>query len=162
WQSWVLLSALAAFFLAFLRLQQTRRIALWRAHARTRLAVPRQEVVLRESPLRLAAQIAWIAGLAGATILLTAWIAPHLWKDGGRGGGVAGAPIATGAGSTNVGTCCPTTPAVETPRQRVVEYLPLLRPHSEEPTSVGNRCVVCRDGVPIVDSPVGEPSTGSA
>ena len=66
--SWVLLTALAALMLASFRLQEARRIAVWQGHATARLAAARPPVILRRTPLRQAAQLAWIVTLAAATL----------------------------------------------------------------------------------------------
>jgi len=150
--SWVLLSALAALLIASLRLQETRRIAVWQAHATVRLAPQRPTVILRRQPLRVAAQLAWVVTLAAATLALTAWIAPSLWhKDpvpGEQASQVAGSPQGSGASGSGE-PCCTDSSFAEAPRSRVREYFSMLRPHGDRPPSPPTSCVACSDGVPI-------------
>ncbi|MEO7328843.1 MAG: hypothetical protein ABI193_09715 [Minicystis sp.] len=149
--SWVLLTALAALFVAFLGLQETRRIAVWQAHAMVRLAEPAPTVILRRQPLRLAAQLAWIAMLAAATLGLTAWIAPSLWQKDelpGDQAAAAGSPQGAGA-SGSAAPCCTPQSFDDAPKSRVREYFSLLRPHGDKALVVPTECVACSDGVPI-------------
>ena len=153
--SWLLLSALAVLFLAFLHARETRRLALWRRHATVRISPPRGFAVLREAPLRVIAQAAWLAGLGAATLLLTAWIAPHLWHKDKLPGSAANAPSV--ASSTSGGadgaqaqaeSCCPEPAVASARRERVREYFPLLRTHEQDVAPVPSHCVLCVDGVP--------------
>jgi len=157
-EGWVMLGALAVLLVAFLRARETRRAAIWTRHAAVRLAAPAgPAVVLRRSPLRAAAQLAWVLSLGAASLALTAWIAPHLWQTeklpghhaatSAAGQGYAGQPYAWAGDAT----CCPDeATVVDVHRRRVKEYLPLLRAHDEAaPPSLPSRCTVCRDGVPI-------------
>jgi hypothetical protein len=78
-KGWLLLGALGLLLMGFLHARETRRVALWKGYAIAPLAEPRSQAVLREGPLRAAAPALWVAGLGAATLLLTGWIAPHLW-----------------------------------------------------------------------------------
>lgn len=149
--SWLLLSGLAALFVAFLRAKETRRVALWQNHAPQPLAMPGRSAVMREAPLRVVGQAGWIAAVGAATLLLTAWIAPHLWQKENTTSRSASAPAAgvgMGAGPGAM-ACCPQDMPAEVKRERVREYLPLMRAHDTEIATTPQYCTACRDGVPI-------------
>jgi hypothetical protein len=165
---------LAALFVAFLRASETRRVALWQAHASERLAAPRPRAVLRASPLRAASQIAW-TGLVGATALvLTAWIAPHLWqREQQKHASLLAAQAVQRAAAerpkppawaTELLPCCPENERREEPRDRVREYLPLLNGQDEYERRLAMSpppaaCTACRDGEPL-DNASGNASSG--
>lgn len=150
--SWVLLTTLAALMLAFFRLQEARRIAVWQGHATARLAEVRPPVILRRTPLRHVAQLAWIVSLAAATLGLTAWIAPHLWQKEQIPADHA-APLAAGAAGIDEGSgerCCTAESfEEEAPKSRVREYFSLLRPHESAVPSAPTACLACVDSVPV-------------
>jgi hypothetical protein len=166
-RSWLLLGGLTVLLVGFLRAHETRRVALWQGYATERLAKPRGRAVLRRAPLRVAAQLAWVAALGAGALVLTAWIAPHLWQDEKVGKHPVSVPATTVPTETTAGagpTCCPTeTVVVEVSRRRVTEYFPLLRPHDEHvpPPPAAPACVACRDGVPV-DQGVASGGTASA
>jgi hypothetical protein len=152
--SWALLSALALLFLGFLHTRETRRLGLWRRHATVRISPPRGGAVLREAPLRSLAQGAWLAGMGAATLLLTAWLAPHLWhKDKVVSHAASPRPAAmttgAGGGTGYAANCCPEPAPVSTHREQVREYFPLLHAHDAivTPPPPAN-CVACTGGVP--------------
>jgi hypothetical protein len=152
--SWVLLSVLAGLFVAFLAAREARRVALWQRHAVLRLSTARGAAVLRRSPTRSAAQAAWTVATAGATLLLTSWIAPHLWQNeqtGPLGHGVS-SQLAAGAGGG--APCCPEAPDTAGESHRVREYFPLLHPHGDALAPVSVVCVACVGGVPTGPAPV--------
>jgi hypothetical protein len=156
-ESWVLLSALVALFVAFLGARELRRIALWQTHATRRLSVLRPSALLRRSPSRTGAQAAWFAGTAGATLLLAAWVAPHLWQtDEAERQAIFLSQQQAGAANPGSGIpCCPEAQDFEVESHRIREYLPLLKPHEDaaHPGPLA-RCVACRDGVAIGASPL--------
>jgi hypothetical protein len=155
-RGFALLAALAGLFVSLLHARETRRVALWKAHALRALASPPRETVLREAPLRPAAPAAWIAGLGVATLALTAWIAPHLWQKEDLPPELRRVPSAGTEASGGRGTdepCCPEPEPVEVPRTRVREVFPVLsaeegRPPRPAPVA----CVLCgarRRGEPV-------------
>jgi hypothetical protein len=145
----LLLAALAAFFLVFLYARERRRIALWQTKAAVRVAPARPRAVLLQAPLRSAAQAVWLLATAGATLLLTMWIAPHLWQKDESSERVAavGGEAAPGTGAGGGAVCCPETSSAEAKSRRVREYLPLLEPKLEQATAASGRaCVPCAAG----------------
>ncbi|MSP59181.1 MAG: hypothetical protein EXR72_02370 [Myxococcales bacterium] len=146
----VLLAGLALLFLAFLRAREYRRVGLWRAVAAVPLATTHAGAVLREAPGRSLARVCWLVMVGGLTFGITAWVAPHLWKQEKLPGGhvaVAGdgfGPAGEGGGLP----CCPAA-EVATERSRVREYFDLVRGHDDEAPAVrpGVDCRACdRDG----------------
>ena len=159
-ESWLLLGALAVLLLGLLRARETRRVALWRAHAVTRLAAPAGEAVLRQAPLGRAGQLAWMAVVGAATLALTGWLAPKLWQhddlDDTRrhGAGVAGYDVAD-----RDFTCCDELSKVE--QKKVKEYLPIARPRDTKAHVPGGAaCVVCRNGLPVQQASVAAQEPG--
>ena len=153
-QGTLLLAALSGLFLAFLGARETRRAALWQAHATTRLGTAGRRVVLREAPLRFMGRAGWVSTLGAATLLLTAWIAPHLWQkektERPSMQPVSGAGKATSAGTEPEESCCSDSMDAEVQSSRVREYFPVHRTHDRSvATPSPTRCVACRDGVPI-------------
>ena len=153
---WLLLSALGVLLLGFLRARESRRVALWQEHATAPLAEPSNRAVLREAPLGVAAQLVWMAGIGGATMLFTAWIAPHLFQTetvGHHSVAVASAArvAPNGQNLTDTYTCCPENGVADVERRRIREYLPLLHGQDErEATYVSpTACVSCVNGEPV-------------
>ena len=125
---------LAALFIAYVRARETRRTALWRSHASTRLGKPRPRSVLRTSPFRTTAQLGWTALVGVSTLVLTAWIAPHLWqKDASKPvTRVKATAVAAGASEGyGYGSCCSLEEIEEARRVRFREYFPLGSGHEE-------------------------------
>jgi uncharacterized membrane protein YgcG len=146
-----LLIGLAVLFVAFLRARETRRVALWQAHASARLATPLPRSVLRASPLRATSQLVWTGFVGAAALVLAAWIAPHLWqKEQARHPSAAPAQATTGElaeGASGGTPCCPEPAFEEEKRVRVREYFPLFRGRGEgEHPPSPPTCSVCRDG----------------
>ena len=143
---------LAGLFVAFLRARETRRVALWRGHSSARLAEPLPRAVLRASPVRAASQVIWTGFAGAAALVLTAWIAPHLWqKDESKDIHVATAAAThtwsktPGAPGPSSEACCPDVALVEQKHARVREYLPLLH-HDDGPAATvaqSSACIVC-------------------
>jgi hypothetical protein len=168
----LLLGALAVGLLGFLLAREARRVALWQGHAVQRLAAARSPVVLRTAPLRAVSRIAWVAALAVGTVALTAWIAPHLWQKETLQSKAAvtpppgetnASPPSSGAAGGGYGEPCCDGVAVEAPRTRVSEYLPLLRPHDDATHGwIPAHCVVCRDGVPFQGGAASGATAGGA
>ncbi|APR79241.1 Hypothetical protein A7982_04588 [Minicystis rosea] len=155
-QGFLLLAALAGLLLAFLGARETRRVALWQARATVRLGTERRQVVLREAPLRFLGRIGWVGTLGAATLMITAWIAPHLWQQEKTERHTAKTqtskgqvPSATGSAAP-AEACCADSMAAEVQTTRVREYLQVRRTREQTTAeSVASRCVACRDGVPI-------------
>jgi hypothetical protein len=139
---------LAALFVAFFRARETRRVMLWRTHASTPLAAPRPPTVLRFSPLRETAQLGWTVLAGAATLVLAAWVAPHLWgKDTQpRLDGASSPPE-----SAMAGACCP---RAETGNERVREYFPLVHAHAKD--GLSKTCVECSSDFGVVSSELGQ------
>jgi hypothetical protein len=157
--SWLLLSALGVLLLGFLRARESRRVALWQRHATTPLAGPSNRTVLREAPLGVASQLVWMAGLAGVTMLFTAWVAPHLFQNEKLGihkvsaaSSGAGKLALNGSSALENETCCPENGVAEVEHRRIREYLPLLHGQDDQEATYNTRsarCVACVDGVPV-------------
>lgn len=152
----LLLGVLGILLVGFLRVRETRRVTMWQACSTRRLAEPRSRAVLQETPLRFLAQMGWLVAVGTVTVILTGWIAPHLWHKetvAGRGAMAATAlavapPRAAGeqpSSAPPAETCCPEARDMEVQRRRVREYFPFLRPLDEEtkPASWPAGCVVC-------------------
>ena len=128
---------LAALFVAFVRARETRRTALWRAHGGMRIAKARPRSVLRTSPLRTTAQLGWTALVGASILVLTAWIAPHLWqKDTTKARPRVTSTAAAGSGYDNgysysYGTCCSLEEIEEAKRVHLREYFPLTSAQEE-------------------------------
>jgi hypothetical protein len=153
-----LVIGLGALFIAYLRARETRRVALWRSHAAVRLATPTARAVLRASPLRAASQHAWTVLAGGSALVLTAWIAPHLWQTE-QGKHPSAAAVATGArGTTGAASsaaggaqpCCSQSSLIDTKRVRVREYFPLVHGHDEgQELAAASPCTtVCQEREP--------------
>lgn len=143
---------LGALFIVYLRARQTRRVAIWKAHASERLADALPRTVLRASPIRSAAQHVFSAMAGACALVLTAWIAPHLWqtvKDPSRAPSSSAASSAYASRSSNHSKygkpCCR---AGMKRRERVKEYFPLQHAHDlDEDDSYdydGAQCRVCK------------------
>ena len=76
-------------FLLFMRVRETRRVALWRTEAAVRLAADVSETVLARAPARIFSQATWFAGVGASALFVSAWVLPHLMQDehalGGNG-----------------------------------------------------------------------------
>jgi hypothetical protein len=105
--------------------------------------------VLRASPIRAAGQHVFSAMTGAAALVLTAWIAPHLWqtvKDPWHAPSSAlSSPYATPHGSAYAqGSGKPCCPIGMKKRERVKEYFPLQRAHDTDEDDVpGAQCRVC-------------------
>jgi hypothetical protein len=147
-EEWMLLAALAALFVAFLYARESRRVELWRTHAAVRLSTPKAGALLRRAPLRTLAQVGWAAATGVAALLLTAWIAPHLWQNeavASEANASAASGMRWGLGPWASGAplpCCPVS--VDVPRHRLRQYLPL--PLQDEPAGpAASACRSCRE-----------------
>lgn len=160
-----LLVGLGGVFVAFLRARETRRAAIWKTHAPTRVAETRKRAVLRASPVRALASHAITALVAAGALVVTAWVAPKLWHQEEVARKVAAAHARPPRGhlanqrarawERGGGPCCASDDVapVVTIRRRVDEYLPLLSGH-EETSHVGalasplapRACVPCAAG----------------
>jgi len=138
---------LAALFIAYVRARETRRTALWRSHGGTRLAKPRPRSVLRTSPFRTTSQLCWTALVGASTLVLAAWIAPHLWqkavtKAPPRATTTAAASPSSASGYSD-GTCCSIEEIEEAKRVHFREYFPLMSAHDETTRAMWNNRRVC-------------------
>lgn len=140
----VLLGALAVLFIVFLRLRESRRVALWRTVAATPLATAKPNAVLKEPPGRQFARGGWALLVSSITFGVTAWVAPYLWQTESFDAGqveVANPEPAHGL------ACCPVHWDAEVTRSRVSEYFDIGRGHDEltGPPRKGIDCQVCED-----------------
>ncbi len=71
---------LAVAFMLFLRVRESRRVAMWRTIAPTPLAVTKSATTLREVPGRQLARGGWSLVIGGLALAITAWLAPRLWQ----------------------------------------------------------------------------------
>ncbi len=142
---------LAALFIAFVRARETRRTALWRAHGGTRIAKARQRSVLRSSPFRTTSQLGWTALVGASVLVLTAWIAPHLWqKDTTKAPPRVTITAASGAAASSgyddgysYGTCCSLEEIEEARRMHFREYFPLASGQDQPMAGVRSTPRVC-------------------
>lgn len=161
---------LAALFVVYLRARETRRVAIWKAHANERLAEAKPRTVLRASPLRAASQHVWSAMVGASALVMTAWIAPHLWetaKDPWRAPSAAAhaypqpRAYAAAAGVR----CCPVDGKQ---REHVKEYFPLKNGRDvDDDSGLTGACQVCPSANPFAGSAevgtwhyVGSPGSG--
>ncbi|MBX3229475.1 MAG: hypothetical protein KIT84_17345 [Labilithrix sp.] len=128
-----LVLGLAALFIAFLRARESRRVALWKTYGTVGLATPAPRMVLRASPARGVAQLAWTALIGGGALLLTAWIAPKLWEKDKelhrRAVIAASAPLPAPRRGDDGLPCCPDDHVAESSKIR--EYMPLRSSREE-------------------------------
>ncbi len=138
----VLLGTLAVLFILFLRVRESRRVALWRTIAATPLAAGKPNAVLKEPPGRQLARGGWALLVSAITFGVTAWVAPYLWQTESFDGGqvqVADPEPPHGL------PCCPVQWEAPITRSRVSEYFDIGRGHDEiaGPPRKGVDCVVC-------------------
>lgn len=76
----ILLAALAALFVGFLAVRESRRIALWSGVGPAPLALVKPPELLRESPGRQLARVGWGLATAAIATAITVWLAPPLWQ----------------------------------------------------------------------------------
>jgi hypothetical protein len=149
----LLLGVLAILFLVFLRVRETRRVALWSTVAApaTTLAQPKRNVVLKERPGFRLARTGWALIASALAFGATAWVAPQLWRAEelpGEHARVATDPVAIGL------PCCPVETTVVVPKARVKEYFSIGRgqdqdPIAEQPDFSCRRCEA--PGVAVAD-----------
>lgn len=125
-----LVAGLGGLFVVFLRSRETRRTAIWGAHSTLRLAEPLSRTVLRTSPLRGASQHLWTGAVGVGSLLLAAWVAPHLWQKEAAHphAAIVPQPLAEDTSATvdsNGDQCCTTDDVEEQRRERVREYFPI-------------------------------------
>jgi hypothetical protein len=147
-----LLGVLALLFLAFLRVRETRRVALWStvASPATTLAQPSRSVLLKDRPGFRLARTGWALVTSALAFGATAWVAPKLWRSEelpGEHERVSRDPIAFGL------PCCPVEANVVVPKARVKEYFSIGRGHDEEPIEQPGdfSCTRCEGpGMPVL------------
>jgi hypothetical protein len=162
---WAFVCVAASLLLGCLYLRERRRVAVWRTTSSERLSVSARASVPRRSPLRAVRQGGGLAALGAAMLVITGWLAPHLWQEEisadsqARLAAAAAAAEAAAAGRAG-GACCPS--AAELDHQRVHEYLPLLSfKNAAGPASTATiGCVPCSDGVPIASAGSGSAGVG--
>ncbi len=125
-----LLGLLALLFLLFLRVRESRRVALWSSvpAPATALAVAKPVVMLRERPGMHVARTGWALAASALAFTATAFVAPRLWTSEALPGEhaiVQSDPIAMGL------PCCPTHQEITVPKARVKEYFNVGRGHDE-------------------------------
>jgi len=136
----VLLGTLALLFIVFLRVRESRRVALWRTIAATPLAVGKPSAVLKEPPGRQLARGGWALLVSAITFGATAWVAPYLWQTESFDGGQVADPE-----PTHGLPCCPVRWEAPITRSRVSEYFHIGRGHDELTGRLreGIDCAVC-------------------
>lgn len=138
----VLLGALAVLFIVFLRVRESRRVALWRTVAAAPLATTKPSAVLKEPPGRQIARGGWALLVSSITFAVTAWVAPYLWQTESFDAG----QVEVAAPEPTQGLpCCPVHWDAEVTRSRVSEYFDIGRGHDEitGPPRKGIDCQVC-------------------
>jgi len=138
----VLLGTLAVLFIVFLRVRESRRVALWRTIAATPLATGKPTAVLKEPPGRQLARGGWALLVSAITFGATAWVAPYLWQTESFDGGQA--QLADPEPPQGL-PCCPVQWDAPITRSRVSEYFHIGRGHDEigGPPRKGIDCAVC-------------------
>lgn len=129
-----LLGVLAVLFLLFLRVRESRRVALWRTVVPqpTTLAQPGATTLLKERAGLSIARTGWSIVTCGLAFAATAWLAPRLWGSEQ----LAGTHEQAAAEHVAVGLpCCPVAEDLEVPHHRVKEYFSIGRGHAGEPAS---------------------------
>jgi len=140
-------AGLTALFAWFLRARESRRAQIWLEHANERLATPVATNVLRSSPLRAGASIAW-TGFAGAgALVLAAWVAPHLLQTDKTGSHSTLTPSAgTAIGAGGAGKPCCEAKASTSESERTREYFSILGSgddHDVHASQEVSTCQVC-------------------
>lgn len=150
----VLLVALAAAFVWFLRAREARRVLLWSSVASEPLATNAAPAVLREAPTRWAARASWGVLTAAIAAAITAWVAPQLWQLEYLAPRTIAMPRAIGV------PCCPYTREAEQARTRVNEFLARGRGHDAPQTrddeSRDIDCRVCEIAIAHTEPRVAE------
>lgn len=149
-----LVAGLGGLFVVFLRARETRRTAIWGTHSTLRLAEPLSRTVLRTSPLRGASQHVWTGAVGIGSLLLAAWVAPHLWQKEAAHPYAAAVPQPLtqeldkpSALVPDGDQCCTTDEVVEERRERVREYFPLKRTVGTEARRAARPpCTRCQSG----------------
>jgi hypothetical protein len=138
----VLLGTLAVLFIVFLRVRESRRVALWRTIATTPLATGRPTAVLKEPPGRQLARGGWALLISAITFGATAWVAPYLWQTEAYDGGQV--QVADPEPTRGL-PCCPVHWEAPITRSRVSEYFHIGRGHDELAGTPrqGIDCAVC-------------------
>jgi len=138
----VLLGTLAVLFILFLRVRESRRVALWRTIAASPLAAGKPNAVLKEPPGRQLARGGWTLLVSAITFGVTAWVAPYLWQTESFDGGQV---QVADPEPTHGLPCCPVQWEAPITRSRVSEYFHIGRGHDEiaGPPRKGLDCVVC-------------------
>ena len=135
---------LGVFFVAFLRTRETRRAALWKAYAHTRLATPGENSTV-SSPVRGMSQLAFTALVGSGAFLLAAWVAPNLFqKDRALHQKMAQVPPPQRYDHDSNMPCCPESWETE----KVREYLPLRNEHDVASRRSRLACTYCPAPIP--------------
>jgi hypothetical protein len=143
----ILLGALAAMFVVYLRVREERRISLWRTVAPLQLAVVKPQVILKERTAPQLARAAWAILVGTLGFAATAWLAPALWQKETFGHHHTQVIRHSGVYATHGLPCCPrATDDADTSRSRVKEYLDIGRGHDkiEATHRPGIDCQWCR------------------
>ncbi|HEX8114497.1 MAG TPA: hypothetical protein VF516_42500, partial [Kofleriaceae bacterium] len=82
----ILLGGLAALFIGFLWIRESRRVALWRSVSAEPLADTLPTELLREPPGRALARVGWWLTVGALTAAITVWLVPPLWQSETLGG----------------------------------------------------------------------------
>ncbi len=144
-RAFVLLGGVATAFLALLWAAERRRLGLMRLVGAAPV-VPGRAATLREPAGRTIARAGWWASVAGLTLALTAWVAPHLWQSETLGGQrLTEFADGVGVGERDGVPCCPLVSG-EAPRVRVREYLDVAHGVLRPPARVGVNCMACDRG----------------
>ncbi|HEX3765378.1 MAG TPA: hypothetical protein VHW23_42065 [Kofleriaceae bacterium] len=144
----VLLGTIAALFVCFLYVRETRRIALWSSVAAEPIAPATPAELLREPPGRQLARAAWWLSVGALTVAITVWLVPPLWQSETLGGpSTRLAAAAAPAGRP----CCPAHDDADTHSTRIKEYLDLGLGHDPDVTEPlhGFDCRRCDAAVAI-------------
>jgi hypothetical protein len=133
----VLLAILVIAIVVFMRVRETRRVALWQSVGATPLAAPSRPVVLTEMPAAALGRVVWNLAACGLAAAMTLWLAPRLWQleEFHRKSQIV-------VVRDQVGTGLPCCQDCLSSSSRVAEYLDLGRGHDRAPVP-GDDCRIC-------------------
>ncbi len=142
----VTLGALALAFVVFLRVRETRRVALWKTVAARPLATPALSTVFKEPPGKEVARAFWMLGTSALVFAFTAWLAPQLWEVETFGADPKVTASSAGPEGGGGPPCC--EDLAEAERSRVKEYFDFGRGRD---ALTGNTETQCRQCYPDDD-----------
>ncbi|MBA2542099.1 MAG: hypothetical protein H0V17_20835, partial [Deltaproteobacteria bacterium] len=139
----VLLGALALSFVLFLRVRESRRVALWRTISVAPLATAASTTVFKERPGKELGRAGWMLATSAITFTFTAWLAPQLWEVETFDADPHAVVSANGPAGSGP-PCC--EDLLEAERTRVKEYFDFGRGRDALTGNSDQACVQCGGG----------------